>query len=219
MVRHGFEEFHEMCVVCHGAPGVERSALGEGINPKPPDLAKEAAEWSNRELFWITKHGIKLAGMPAFGVTHTDQDLWGIVAFLRRLQNMSPAEYHQLAMEAEPVTHTGTAETHASGGVVEVNRSRDREGTAHSHTGAVAGPTTPSRRAMPVMEHDETPHRPTTAGRSSAAGDSTATEKLRMLTAELLRDPIVAARIRADSSLRRRWETGNVAKQLARPPR
>jgi hypothetical protein len=72
---------------------------------------------------------------------------------------------------------------------------------------------------MPVMEHDETPHRPTTAGRSSAAGDSTATEKLRMLTAELLRDPIVAARIRADSSLRRRWETGNVAKQLARPPR
>ena len=26
------------------------------------------------ELFWVTKHGIKMTGMPAWGATHGDTD-------------------------------------------------------------------------------------------------------------------------------------------------
>lgn len=93
MVAHGFEHYRAMCVVCHGAPGVERGEFGKGITPTPPELAEEAEEFSSKELFWITKHGMKMAGMPAFGPTHSDEEIWGIVAFLERLPEMTPEEY------------------------------------------------------------------------------------------------------------------------------
>lgn len=92
---HGFEHFREMCVVCHGAPGVDRGEFGQGLTPTPPELSQEAEEWTASELFWIIKHGIKLAGMPAFGRTHSDDEIWGIVSFLQRLARMSPPEYQQ----------------------------------------------------------------------------------------------------------------------------
>ena len=48
-------------------------------DPRPPDLAKTAQDWSTGELFWIVKHGVKMTGMPAFGPTHSDERLWTIV--------------------------------------------------------------------------------------------------------------------------------------------
>lgn len=95
MVETGFEHFRTMCVVCHGAPGVERGEFGKGMTPTPPELSEQAARFDARELFWIVKHGIKLAGMPAFGPTHSDQEIWGIVSFLERLEGMSAGEYQQ----------------------------------------------------------------------------------------------------------------------------
>lgn len=92
----GFHHFHAMCVQCHGAPGVDRGELGQGMRPRPPRLEEQAGAWTDAELFWIVKHGIRLAGMPAFGPTHTDQDLWGIVAFTRRLETMSEEQYAEL---------------------------------------------------------------------------------------------------------------------------
>jgi mono/diheme cytochrome c family protein len=95
MLQHGFRHYREMCVVCHGAPGVERGEFGQGMNPTPPDLAEMAERYSARELFWITKHGLKMAGMPAFGPTHSDEEIWGIVAFVQQLPEMSPQEYQR----------------------------------------------------------------------------------------------------------------------------
>ena len=108
---HGFEHYHEMCVTCHGAPGVDRGEIGEGMTPTPPELDEEAEEWTDQELFWILKHGIKLAGMPAFGATHSDEEIWSIAAFVRELPNISPEEYaHRVdlldASQAESPGHT-----------------------------------------------------------------------------------------------------------------
>lgn len=92
-LEHGYEHYDAMCVGCHGAPGVDRGETGQGMTPTPPDLAEEAGEWSDAELFWVTKHGIKLAGMPAFGPTHSDEEIAMITAFVRRLPEMSAEEY------------------------------------------------------------------------------------------------------------------------------
>ena len=83
-LEHGYEHYDAMCAGCHGAPGVERGETGKGMTPTPPDLAEEAGEWSDAELYWITEHGIKLAGMPAFGPTHSDEEIAMIAAFVRR---------------------------------------------------------------------------------------------------------------------------------------
>jgi mono/diheme cytochrome c family protein len=89
-------QFQGMCLVCHGAPGRERSAIGKGMLPDPPSLSEEAPEWTPGELFWITKYGLKMAGMPAFGPTHDDQTLWTITSFVNELPNLTPKELQEL---------------------------------------------------------------------------------------------------------------------------
>ena len=112
-LTHGLEHFDAMCVDCHGAPGVPRGETGEGMNPTPPSLSEEVEEWSDAELFWITKHGIRLAGMPAFGPTHGDEEIWGIVALMRRLPEMSEEEYaSRLAALAASADSTGGDDGH-----------------------------------------------------------------------------------------------------------
>lgn len=92
----GASEYREMCAACHGAPGGEASEIAKGLLPEPPKLTEAAKEWSAPELFWITKHGVRMTGMPAFGPTHPDRKIWDVVAFVQRLPAMSPAEYRAL---------------------------------------------------------------------------------------------------------------------------
>lgn len=97
--KEGFHHYDEVCIICHAAPGVDQSEISKGMNPEPPDLSKAVKEWSRKELFWIVKHGFKLAGMPAFGVTHTDKEIGDIVGFITRLPDISPQEYQRLREE------------------------------------------------------------------------------------------------------------------------
>jgi mono/diheme cytochrome c family protein len=55
---------------------------------------------SDPELYWVIKNGIKMAGVPAFGFTHSEDELWGMVAFVRRLPNLKPKEYKALIRRA-----------------------------------------------------------------------------------------------------------------------
>ena len=91
-IRTGLVHYHEMCTPCHGAPGVNISEIGQGLNPDPPELSDVGRD-APEETFWVVKNGIKMTGMPAFGVTHTDDEIWAIVAFLRRMGKLSPQEY------------------------------------------------------------------------------------------------------------------------------
>lgn len=115
-LEHGFVHYDAMCVSCHGAPGVDRGETGQGMTPTPPDLAEEAPEWSDAELFWITRHGIKLAGMPAFGPTHSDEQLLGLVAFVRRLPEMTAADYAAWREAARSGEVAGDGHTHDGDG-------------------------------------------------------------------------------------------------------
>ena len=84
-----------MCVMCHGAPGIEAGEAREGLNPQPPLLAKvkDLVTDPPGELFWVIKNGIKMTGMPAWGPTHSDEKIWAMVAFVRKLPNLSAEEY------------------------------------------------------------------------------------------------------------------------------
>jgi hypothetical protein len=98
-VRKGFEEYDEMCIICHAAPGKAPTDIRQGLQPNPPNLAETSQQWSGAELFWIIKNGIKMTGMPAFGPTHQDEQIWNIVGFVRRLPKISAQEFK--AMEEQ----------------------------------------------------------------------------------------------------------------------
>jgi mono/diheme cytochrome c family protein len=92
-IAAGFEHYSEMCVACHGAPGKEPEELALGLNPPAPDLAVSTIDLSPAEMFLIVKNGIKMTGMPAWGTSHSDSAIWEIVAFLQRLQTLTPEAY------------------------------------------------------------------------------------------------------------------------------
>jgi len=99
-LRIGFEHYNEMCMVCHGAPGVEAGEARKGLNPKPPLLAEVANEIPANEMFWVIKNGIKMTGMPAWGPTHSDDTIWAMVAFVKSMTNMTQSEYRIMQKEA-----------------------------------------------------------------------------------------------------------------------
>jgi len=101
-IRAGFRSYRDMCVTCHNAPGRDSSVIRTGLNPTPPLLTDARVQRRrDAELFWIVKHGIRMTGMPAFGKTHTDDQLWALVAFLRYLPRMTAEEYAAWADAAD----------------------------------------------------------------------------------------------------------------------
>jgi len=101
VIREGVRHFNEMCRLCHGAPGFPKEEFAEGLYPKPPDLAsKGIQQGSDPEIFWVLKNGIKLTGMPAFGPTHNDNELWGMVRVFRRLPGLKPEQYKEMLESA-----------------------------------------------------------------------------------------------------------------------
>lgn len=95
MIQTGFNHYRSMCKGCHGAPG-EPDEGGPMFNPEPPELTEEAGEWQPNELFWITKNGIRMSAMPAWGPSHSDEEIWAIVAFMRKLPSMTAAQYQAM---------------------------------------------------------------------------------------------------------------------------
>ncbi|HXO20230.1 MAG TPA: cytochrome c [Thermoanaerobaculia bacterium] len=99
-IQLGFEHYQEMCVTCHGAPGVKASEIGMGLNPAPPDLVDSAKELSPARIYWIVHNGIKMTGMPAFGPTHEQREEWAIVAFVKQLPQITPEKYRGMVQAA-----------------------------------------------------------------------------------------------------------------------
>jgi mono/diheme cytochrome c family protein len=82
------------CANCHGGPGVGWAKFSEGLNPGPPDLKEAAAELAPREVFWVVKNGIRMTGMPSFGMIGVkDDELWKIAAFVKALPKVTDADY------------------------------------------------------------------------------------------------------------------------------
>jgi mono/diheme cytochrome c family protein len=96
MIMDGFRHYREMCVDCHLAPGIDSTEISEGLMPRPPRLQQEVEEWTPEELFWVTKNGVKLTGMPAWGPTHSDARMWAIVAFLEKLPHLTAEQYQEM---------------------------------------------------------------------------------------------------------------------------
>lgn len=102
-LQSGAGLYTEMCSGCHLGPGLEKSEISQGLYPRAPELFRDAQR-SPKEQFWIIKHGVKLTAMPAWGKTHSDELIWDMVAFVRKLPKMTPAQY-QAAVASAPEDH------------------------------------------------------------------------------------------------------------------
>lgn len=86
--------FAQNCAVCHGSAKGEaaRSPIAKGLYQKPPQLATDGVEDDPEGFsFWKIKHGIRLTGMPSFGYTLSDREIWTLALFLKHMDKLPPA--------------------------------------------------------------------------------------------------------------------------------
>jgi mono/diheme cytochrome c family protein len=131
LIRKGAGEYAEMCTECHLKPGMKDSEIRRGLYPQPPNLSQERV--TPQDAFWVIKHGLKMSAMPAWGMTHDDATIWSMVAFLKKLPDLTPTEYSNLVARAPfdedmDMSGRGGHRHHGSG-------EADEGGHGHHHGG------------------------------------------------------------------------------------
>ncbi|MCB2426203.1 MULTISPECIES: c-type cytochrome [Bacteria] len=102
----GGADYNDMCAGCHLKPGKTQSDFTLGLYPAPPNLTRDEHRGGinnalDQRRFWIIKHGIKASGMPAWGPGHDDERIWNMVAFLKRLPELTPEQYQILTARGD----------------------------------------------------------------------------------------------------------------------
>lgn len=96
-VQLGAGHFARSCAACHGEPGRGQNPIALSMRPRPQYLPAVENRYTPSQLFWIVKHGVKFAGMPAWPNQTRDDEIWSVVAFLRQAKGMDARQFADLA--------------------------------------------------------------------------------------------------------------------------
>lgn len=111
MALRGAGCFRDKCVQCHSAPGVAAGDPGKGMQPLPGPLVDAPRHWRARELYWLTRHGIRMSGMPAWEFRLRDDEIWDVVAFLKKLPDLNATQYADWMQRAPAAPACGAGST------------------------------------------------------------------------------------------------------------
>ncbi len=113
LLKSGAEHYHAMCTGCHLAPDMQPTELSSGLYPQPPVFHQRPPENDPtqkleyaRKYFWVIKNGLKMTGMPAWGLSHDDNEIWATTAFVLKLHGMTPSTYEHFVKPVEGHTHS-----------------------------------------------------------------------------------------------------------------
>lgn len=109
----GAAVYRANCIQCHGGPGVAPLKQGMSMQPMPGPLVDAQVNWGTRELYWITRNGIKMSGMPAWEYHLSDSDLWAVVAFVAAMPDMTPADFRRMTGAADASALAATTAANA----------------------------------------------------------------------------------------------------------
>lgn len=101
-LEKGFRLYRQECVICHTPVGKTPTPTAVGLNPQAPGFGADADDMTPAGLFWATKNGIRFTGMPAWGPSLSDQQLWDVVAFMMTLPKMKAEDYDALDRRVPP---------------------------------------------------------------------------------------------------------------------
>jgi mono/diheme cytochrome c family protein len=94
----GGKLFQGNCSGCHGDPN-HLGENGDSLFPPVPQLYKFGTQYTESQIFWVAKHGIRRTGMFANGKWSSDKDLWTMAAYISRIKNLPPVVQRTLAAE------------------------------------------------------------------------------------------------------------------------
>lgn len=107
----GMKIYQANCSSCHGDIDRPHAMFADGLHPRPPQFVKKAPEMPENQNFYITKHGIRMSGMPAWKQLLTDEQIWQVTGFLAYMDKLSPPVSEAWKAEARP-SADGDASSH-----------------------------------------------------------------------------------------------------------
>jgi mono/diheme cytochrome c family protein len=88
----GLRLYAKDCMVCHGAADGQNSDVAAGLYQAPPQLAMDGVEDDPEGVsYWKIKHGIRFTGMPSFGASLDDTQIWRLALFLKHMDSLPPS--------------------------------------------------------------------------------------------------------------------------------
>jgi mono/diheme cytochrome c family protein len=97
----GAKIYSDECAGCHGAPG-KSDQTSDSLYPPIPQLPVVGTTYTEAQIFWVAKHGIRLSGMFANGKWDPDQKLWTVAAYIKRIKSLPPRVQQELAKPHAP---------------------------------------------------------------------------------------------------------------------
>ena len=75
--------YRQLCSRCHGLTARSDNTYGKSFYPPAPNLLLSGTTFSEGEIFWIVKHGIRNTAMPAWSNLLTDEEIWRVAGVVR----------------------------------------------------------------------------------------------------------------------------------------
>ncbi len=92
VASQGQQVFLESCVLCHGPDGRGQTSIGRNMYPPASDLhSPHVQHWSEGELFWIIRNGVRLTGMPSWQSSISENDTWKLARFIHTIPRLDAA--------------------------------------------------------------------------------------------------------------------------------
>lgn len=89
-LMEGAMTYQKHCALCHGGPKGVTSPLAHKFNPPVPQIIQRIPHDEDAHLWWVTKHGIRMTGMPSWSTILSDDDIWKVVAFIKHSDKLPP---------------------------------------------------------------------------------------------------------------------------------
>jgi hypothetical protein len=93
----GAKIYRQMCSRCHGLSKESENTYGRSFYPPAPHFALIRTSYSDTEMFWIIKHGIRNTAMLAWGNLLSDDEIWQVVTLLREFNSLPDSVTLELA--------------------------------------------------------------------------------------------------------------------------
>jgi len=92
----GAKLYRQMCSRCHGLSRESDNTYGQSFYPPAPHFALSRTSYTDTQMFWIIKHGIRNTAMLAWGNFLSDEEICQVVNLLREFDSLPDSVTREL---------------------------------------------------------------------------------------------------------------------------